>query len=87
MIYVVHIPNDEKFNYMAYEGTLHRSTHYGAYNESGHNYWVNDIRLLANPPCLVPHEDSFNFNGGITYGPFPTWESLARYEDYPEAFI
>ena len=87
MIYVVHIPNDDRFNYMAYEGTLHRSTHYGAYNESGHNYWVNDIRLLANPPCLVPHEDSFNFNGSITYGPFPTWESLVHYEDYPEAFI
>lgn len=87
MIYVVHIPNDDRFNYMAYEGTLHRSTHYGAYTESGHNYWVNDIRLLANPPYLVPHEDSFNFDDSVTYGPFPTWESLVHYEDYPEAFI
>lgn len=87
MIYVVHIPNDDRFHYMAYEGTLHCSTHYGAYNESGCNYWVNDIRLLANPPCLVPYEDYFNFNGSITYGPFPTWESLTHYEDCPECFI
>ena len=84
MIYVVHIPNH---GYMAYEGTLHRSTHYGAYDKSGHNYWVDDIKLLANPPCLVPYEDSFDFDKGVIYGPFPTWESLAHYEDYPEAFI
>lgn len=57
MIYVVHIPN---FGYMAYEGTLHRSTHYSAYDESGRNYWVDDIKLLANPPCLIPHEGSFD---------------------------
>ena len=84
MIYVVHIPNH---SYMAYEGTLHRSTHYGAYDESGRNYWVDDIKLLANPPYLVHHEDYLEFEDGVTYGPFPTWESLAHYEDYPEAFI
>ena len=84
MIYVVHISS---YGYMAYEGTLHCSTHYGAYNESGRNYWVKDIKLLANPPCLIPHEDSFDFTEGVTYGPFPTWESLAHYEDYPECFI
>ena len=83
MIYVVHIPT---CGYMAYEGTLHRSTHYGAYDGSGRN-WVDDIKLLANPPCLIPHEDSFDFDEGITYGPFPTWESLTHYEDYPECFI
>ena len=84
MIYVVYIP---KYGYMAYEGTLHRSTHYGAYDESGRNYWVDDIKLLANPPCLIPHEGFFDFDGSSTYGPFPSWESLARYEDYPECFI
>ena len=84
MIYVVHIPNH---SYMAYEGTLHRSTHYGAYDESGRNYWVDDIKLLANPPYLVRHETSFNFDEGAIYGPFPTWESLTHYEDYPECFI
>lgn len=84
MIYVVHIPNH---SYMAYEGTLHRSTHYGAYDESGRNYWVDDIKLLANPPCLIPHEDSFDFDEGVIYGPFPTWESLTHYKDYPECFI
>lgn len=84
MIYVVYKP---KRGYMAYEGTLHRSTHYGAYNELGHNYWVNNIKLLANPPYLVPHEDSFDLGDSVTYGPFPTWESLIHYEDYPECFI
>lgn len=84
MIYVVHIPNH---SYMAYEGTLHRSTHYGAYDESGRNYWVDDIKLLANPPCLVHHEASFDFDEGVIYGPFPTWESLTHYKDYPECFI
>lgn len=84
MIYVVHIPNN---GYMVYEGTLHRSTHYGAYDESGRNYWVDDIKLLANPPCLIPHEDSFDFGEGVIYGPFPTCESLTHYEDYPECFI
>ena len=84
MIYVVHIPD---CGYMAYEGTLHRSTHYGAYDESGRNYWVDDIKLLANPPYLVPHEDSFDLGDSVTYGPFPTWESLIHYEDYPECFI
>ena len=84
MIYVVRIPT---YGYMAYEGTLHCSTHYSAYDESGRNYWVDDIKLLADPPCLIPHEDSFDFDKGVTYGPFPTWESLAHYEDYPECFI
>ena len=84
MIYVVHIPD---YGYMAYEGTLHRSTCYGASDKNGHNYWVDDIKLLANPPYLVPHEDSFDLGDSVTYGPFPTWESLAHYEDYPECFI
>lgn len=84
MIYVVHIPNH---GYMAYEGTLHRSTHYGAYDESGRNYWVDNIKLLANPPYLVHHEGYLEFEDGVTYGPFPTWESLTHYEDYPECFI
>ena len=84
MIYVVHIPNH---GYMAYEGTLHHSTHYGAYDESGRNYWVDDIKLLAKPPYLVPHEDYFDFDDSVTYGPFPSWKSLAHYENYPECFI
>ena len=84
MIYVVHIPD---YGYMAYEGTLHRSTHYSAYDESGRTYWIDNIKLLAKPPYLVPHEDSFDFDEGVTYGPFPTWESLTHYEDYPECFI
>ena len=86
MIYVIHIPK-HGYGYMAYEGTLHHSTHYGAYDESGRNYWVDDIKLLAKPPYLVPHEDYLEFEDGVTYGPFPTWESLTHYEDYPEAFI
>lgn len=84
MIYVVYIP---KYGYMAYDGTLRRSTHYSAYDESGRNYWVKNIKLLANPPCLIPHKDNFVYEDSVTYGPFPTWESLAHYEDYPELFI
>lgn len=85
MIYVLYTPT---LGYMVYEGTLHRSTCYGASDKNGRNYWVDDIKLLANPPYLEPHKDDhFYFDDSVTYGPFPSWESLTHYKDYPECFI
>lgn len=85
MIWVIFVKN---WGYMLCEGHPKNSSGYGARDTGGTNYWVSDIRNLANVPCIVPYKSSFaDYEDAIFYGPFPCIESLANPEDYPECFV